>query len=182
METSHPIILALFPFGTVVLQILVANLQESSVSPADVDWTRPTAFVMGNELSGPTSTALEMADGCIAIPMDGFVESFNVSVAASLIMWEARRVRLEKTGKHGNLTEAEQRILLALMFLRGKGMSRQYASELLKRLPPAWYVTFAVVSFFCMLPHGMLPQYVRRVDCQDCFLNILSSLSSSFVR
>lgn len=119
-------------------QIVVAHLHGNSIPPGKIDWQRPTAIVLGNELSGPSPELLKMADKYVSIPMDGFVESFNVSVAAALILWEARRVRIEKLGVHGDLSEEEQRILLAVLYLRGKGMSMQMASELLQRAPPEW--------------------------------------------
>jgi hypothetical protein len=95
--------------------------------PQEVDWTRPTAFVLGNEKDGVSQTAVDMADALAVVPMAGealgspaaalmcepapasqllhpcwaecgalfshillraagFVESFNVSVAAAIIM------------------------------------------------------------------------------------------------
>ena len=54
------------------------------------------------------------------IPMSGFVESFNISVAASLIMYEARSWRLRNLGRHGDLSEEEREVLLAVLMLRHK--------------------------------------------------------------
>ena len=54
------------------------------------------------------------------IPMSGFVESFNISVAASLIMYEARAWRLRNLGRHGDLSDEEQEVLLAVLMLRHK--------------------------------------------------------------
>ena len=67
-------------------QIVTTHLSARSVAIQDVDWARPTAFVLGNERDGVSEAALEMADVVAAVPMAGFVESFNVSVAAALIM------------------------------------------------------------------------------------------------
>lgn len=149
-------------------QVVATHLRADAVDISQVDWTRPTAFVMGNEekgelagwlregaaayaawmaarhapcqcnvaairqddrpratllwnwrmpaLQGPCSPsdwkagicanalpgvspeALELADACAVVPMAGFVESFNISVAAALIMYEARRSREQKLG------------------------------------------------------------------------------------
>ncbi len=49
-------------------------------------------------LPGVSPAALELADACAVVPMAGFVESFNISVAAALIMYEARRSREQALG------------------------------------------------------------------------------------
>jgi len=49
----------------------------------------------------------------------GFVESFNISVAAALIMYEAQQQRVRKLGRSGDLTTLQQEQLLAAFLLRG---------------------------------------------------------------
>jgi tRNA (guanosine-2'-O-)-methyltransferase len=49
--------------------------------------------MMGNELTGVTDVAADMADEHLTIPMLGMVQSFNVSVAAALLLSEAERQR-----------------------------------------------------------------------------------------
>jgi len=85
----------------------------------EVDWTRPTAFVLGNERAGVSPETISLADQAAIIPMGGFVESFNISVAAALIMYEAQQQRVRKTGRAGDLTPVEQQQLLASFLLRG---------------------------------------------------------------
>ena len=68
--------------------------------------------------SGVSKEAVEMADCCTIIPMDGFVESFNISVAAALAMYEARTSRERLLGSNADLTEEEQRVLRAVMSLK----------------------------------------------------------------
>jgi len=121
-------------------QIVATHLTEDSsvIEVEDVDWTKPTAVVVGNEKEGVSQEFLDAADARIIVPMDGFVDSYNISVAASLIMWEARRLRIEKLGRHGDLNEEEQEILKAVFFLRHKGRNRQYITSLLDRAPPEW--------------------------------------------
>lgn len=60
-----------------------------------VDYTRPTAVLLGTELEGLSKAAVAAADRRVAIPMVGAVESLNVSVAAALILYEAQRQRSE---------------------------------------------------------------------------------------
>lgn len=50
--------------------------------------------------------------------MSGFVSSFNVSVAAALVFYEARRARLERLGFHCDLSDHEKQVLTAVMLLR----------------------------------------------------------------
>ncbi len=119
-------------------QVVITHLRADAVPPSEIDWTKPTAIVFGNELQGVTEEALQAADACIALPMDGFVESFNISVAAALILWEARRIRQERLGKQGKLTPEQVQILKAVMVLRTRGLAKQWVSHLLKRAPPEW--------------------------------------------
>ena len=57
------------------------------------DFTKPTALIMGNEHSGVADELLTLAHGELYIPMYGMIQSFNVSVAAALILAEAARQR-----------------------------------------------------------------------------------------
>lgn len=52
-------------------QLVVTHLREGSVGVADVDWARPTAFVMGNEKHGVSEEMVAAADACVTIPMVG---------------------------------------------------------------------------------------------------------------
>ena len=114
-------------------QIVTTHLSEKSVPIQDVDWTRPTAFVLGNERDGVSKTAVEMADAVAVVPMAGFVESFNVSVAAALIMWEAQQQRVRRIGRHGDLSEREQEVLLAEFLIRGVREPNLLIQELISR-------------------------------------------------
>ncbi len=58
-----------------------------------VDYTRPTALLLGAELLGVSEEALALADATVVIPLAGMVPSLNVSVAAAVILYEAQRQR-----------------------------------------------------------------------------------------
>lgn len=59
----------------------------------DVDYTAPSAIVMGTEADGLTDFWLDNADKRIKIPMRGKIDSLNVSVSTAVITFEAMRQR-----------------------------------------------------------------------------------------
>jgi 23S rRNA (guanosine2251-2'-O)-methyltransferase len=59
----------------------------------EVDFTQPTALVVGAEGTGLRRLVRERCDWLAAIPMHGHVQSLNVSVAAGVVLFEARRQR-----------------------------------------------------------------------------------------
>ncbi len=76
------------------MQVLATNLSDKAVDYREIDYTKPTALVLGQERDGISETALELADHHVVVPMFGMVESLNVSVAGALIMYEAQRQRI----------------------------------------------------------------------------------------
>lgn len=58
-----------------------------------MDYTKPTAFMIGNESSGLTEEMSREADCLIRIPMEGRVESLNAAVASAILGYEAARQR-----------------------------------------------------------------------------------------
>jgi tRNA (guanosine-2'-O-)-methyltransferase len=77
------------------MQLLTAHLSETAVDYRDVDYTKPSCILFGNEKDGVTPEAAELADRHIVIPMVGMVQSLNVSVATAVILFEAQRQRRE---------------------------------------------------------------------------------------
>lgn len=72
--------------------IAVASpLAPCSVTNLPLDPESKTAIVFGNEHSGLSDEGLAAADLSFSLPMYGFVESLNVSVAAAITMYELRR-------------------------------------------------------------------------------------------
>lgn len=78
------------------MQILAATNKTGCIDFRDVDYTRPTALVVGAEWDGISEEAIRGADNAITIPMLGMVESLNVSVATAVILFEAQRQRAQK--------------------------------------------------------------------------------------
>ena len=78
-------------------QVVVTHLEERAVSFREIDYTKPTLLVMGNEKEGVSPEVIAEATDVIVIPMQGMVQSLNVSVATALILYEAQR-QLENAG------------------------------------------------------------------------------------
>ncbi len=97
------------------MQILATHLSDKAVDFREIDYTRPTCILMGQEKTGITQQALALADQDIIIPMIGMVQSLNVSVASALILYEAQRQR-QNAGMYSRsestLDYAEQQRLL----------------------------------------------------------------------
>lgn len=75
---------------------IVAATEKTSESMYDVDFSKPTALIMGSEGKGISSSALALCDIKAKIPMAGEIGSLNVSVATSIILYEAVRQRKNK--------------------------------------------------------------------------------------
>ena len=77
-------------------KLYAAHFSEQSVDYRQIDYTQPTAILLGAEKWGVSEAAAQLVDGHIIIPMLGMVQSLNVSVAAAVILFEAQRQRLAK--------------------------------------------------------------------------------------
>ncbi len=74
--------------------IYATHLTANSISLYDIDWTEPSAIIVGNEHAGVSDEALAIADKVVHIPMQGMIQSLNVSVATAVILYEACRQRI----------------------------------------------------------------------------------------
>ncbi len=59
----------------------------------DVDFKTPLAIIMGSEENGVSPEYLKRSDVLMKIPMQGSIESYNVSVAAGMVLYEVMRQR-----------------------------------------------------------------------------------------
>ena len=75
--------------------VLATSCTPSARPVGDYDFTKPTAIIMGNEHAGVPEELIPHVDGEVYIPMFGMIQSFNVSVAAALMLAEASRQRRE---------------------------------------------------------------------------------------
>lgn len=75
------------------MRLIAAHPADDARDFRDVDYTRPTALVLGAELLGLSDRILERVDTRVRVPMMGMGASLNVSVAAATILFEAQRQR-----------------------------------------------------------------------------------------
>ncbi len=92
-------------------RIYVTHLGDGSVALGALSFAPRVALVFGNESRGVSDDALAMADARFAIPMRGFSQSLNVSVAVAVSLSRAVERREAERGCHGDLPEAEARAL-----------------------------------------------------------------------
>ncbi|MBT3673430.1 MAG: tRNA (guanosine(18)-2'-O)-methyltransferase TrmH [Porticoccaceae bacterium] len=74
-------------------QIIAADTSGDTKDYREVDYTKPTAVLLGAEKYGISDAAYPYIDQCVTVPMLGMVESFNVGVACAIILSEARGQR-----------------------------------------------------------------------------------------
>lgn len=99
----------------------------------EIDFSGPVALVLGNEKSGVSAEMLAAADERVVIPMTGFVQSFNISVAGALSLYHICEDRRRRLGKNADLTPEQQDILRAYYYMRTQDSSYDYLKELYSR-------------------------------------------------
>ena len=75
--------------------IYASSITDGAVSLYELDLTKKSAIILGNEHRGISDSATNLADKKFLIPMFGMVQSLNVSVAAAIILYEALRQRMK---------------------------------------------------------------------------------------
>lgn len=76
------------------VQIYASSLEAES-GLRQLDWKAPCAIVIGSEEKGVNSNFIGRADACFKIPQTNATDSFNVSVASGIILYEAMTGRME---------------------------------------------------------------------------------------
>ena len=76
---------------------LVAATEKSDMLVYDAKLDKPTVIIMGSEDRGISNEVLKMCDCQVAIPLKGKIESLNVSAAASVLLFECVRQRLNSS-------------------------------------------------------------------------------------
>lgn len=113
--------------------VVATHLDEEAVSIGELDFTEKTALVFGNEKEGVSSEMLAHADRSCVVPTSGFVQSFNISVAAAVCLYHGRQDRLRRQGYHADLTEGEQVALQASFCMRSVREAERILARALQR-------------------------------------------------
>jgi tRNA (guanosine-2'-O-)-methyltransferase len=100
---------------------------DGSLRPEDLASVERVAIVFGNEHAGVSAELASLADGTYTIPMRGFVQSLNVSVAAAITLAAAMRDR------PGDLDEEQRQTLRARYLLASIARSHEILDEQLRR-------------------------------------------------
>ena len=106
-------------------RMVVADLDPEAVAPEAIDFSRRTALVVGNELAGVSAPIREAADEVVQISMSGFAQSLNISVAAGILLRQARRDRIKRLGSHGDLTVEDKARLRAVFAVKSVRHARK---------------------------------------------------------
>lgn len=115
-------------------QIIAAHLSDQAVDYRDINYTQPTILLLGSEKFGVSEEAAQLADQHAIIPMLGFVESLNVSVAAALILYEAQQQRTQ-LGMYERGLQIDSEEYKKIMFESAHPTIRQYCIERNKPYP-----------------------------------------------
>lgn len=72
-------------------RVVAVSPEKNAVSLPDFQIQEPVALVFGTEWEGVSEEFLELCDETLSIPMYGFTQSFNVSVAAAIVLYELKQ-------------------------------------------------------------------------------------------
>jgi 23S rRNA (guanosine2251-2'-O)-methyltransferase len=78
---------------------VVAATEKAEKLLYDADFNRPTVIILGAEDTGIERNLISLSDVQVKIPLYGTIQSLNVSVAASILMYEAVRQRMFPSGE-----------------------------------------------------------------------------------
>lgn len=97
--------------------VVGTTLHETAVLPETLPLDKPVAFLLGNERFGLSEKAVASCDCLVSLPMYGFVESLNVSVAAALLLdGHLKRVKAVGDGRWKLPLRERKRILRRWIF------------------------------------------------------------------
>ena len=114
-------------------RIVATSPHKGSFTPDTLPIDQPIAIVFGTELTGMSTNMMSQVDDYVTIPMYGFSESFNVSVAAA-VMLNRLRSRLDDSGIESKLDDYEKQKLRLIWAYRSvndpNAILRHYGMEL----------------------------------------------------
>ncbi len=89
-------------------KIFGTSPEAGSISVQELDPSQKIALVFGNEHAGISEEVKDACDGLVHIPMNGFSESFNISVAAAVFLYELTKEKSQKSSPDYFLSEEEK--------------------------------------------------------------------------
>lgn len=114
-------------------QILVTDPSPDGTSINEISVDKKIAVVMGNELKGTSSYALEHADQKIHIPMYGFTESFNISVSAAICL-NTLLTKVRESTASWRLSDVEKELLRLQWYRKAVRRSDLIEQEFLRSI------------------------------------------------
>ena len=111
--------------------VYAGHLGEGALLLQELPPDRPVALLFGNEHEGPSTATLAACTGLFRIPMAGFSQSFNVSVAAAIALARTTEARRAHLGRAGDLPEQDRAALRSRYLRLAAGLARRL------RHPPA---------------------------------------------
>jgi len=116
-------------------KIVAATADANDCVLSELDITSQTAIVFGSEQNGLSDIAKEHADGFVRIPMYGFTESYNVSVACALVLSDLTN-RLHQSEVDWRLSSADRTALKKEWYRKSIGYRwPELEAEFFKRNP-----------------------------------------------
>ncbi len=114
-------------------RIIATSLYHKAINIYDLDIEKgKMLFLFGTEKEGLSEEICSYADEFVKIPMEGFTESFNVSVSVGIILSEINR-RLRLSNIAYQLTEEEKNEILLQWLIRSIPMGEQVYQRWLKQ-------------------------------------------------
>lgn len=114
-------------------KIYAAMLSDKAMPVCEIPVDTPVALVFGNELLGVSPEAAAHCDGEFVIPMSGFVQSFNVSVAAAVSIYDVTSRMRAARPESCYLSPEEKAELLALWLPKSAPFAKRIAAILKER-------------------------------------------------
>ncbi len=105
--------------------VYAGHLDERARLVHELPIEKPLALLFGNEHEGPSPETLAACEGSFRIPMAGFTQSFNVSVAAGIAMHAAAQGRRAFLGAAGDLSEPGKDALRARFWKLAAKLARR---------------------------------------------------------
>ncbi len=113
-------------------KIIATTPHRDTVMIEDLPLDNKIAIVFGTELEGITQEVIDQADGFVKIPMFGFTESYNISVAAALSLYQIKQ-NLEKSNIPWQLSQSQREEILCQWAERCIKMGRQLKENFIKQ-------------------------------------------------